>query len=791
MAEEGRQSYCERFHPDYVSGLSEQQVAQRMRQGLRNGSDPVRTKTVPQIIWGNLLTPFNILNAILAALVLAVGGSYKNLLFMGVIVCNILIGTLQEIRAKKTIDRLSLIAAPRAHVVRGGKEREVPVGDLVLDDVLVLAAGGQVPADCVILEGQCEADESLLTGEADAVFKDCGDSLLSGSYLSGGKCRARVEHIGAENYAQKITASAKYIKKPNSEILTWTNRIIKFIGFAIIPIGGLLFYKQIAMSDQPLQDAVVSTVAALIGMIPEGLVLLSSVVLAVGVLRLSRRRALVQELYSIETLARVDTLCLDKTGTITEGTMQADALVPLGNVEKQKAEEILAAMAAVLNDGTPTMNAVREAFPDAPAWKCDQVVPFSSARKWSAAHFSAAGGFILGAGEFILKDRFEEIRPLAEKYAGRGQRVLLLCSSERISADGVDPSEVTPLLLVLLSDRIRKNARRTLEFFSDQGVELKVISGDSPATVANIAKKAGLKNAGRYIDATRLKSDEDLRAAAEKYTVFGRVTPKQKLGLIKALKQKKHTVAMTGDGVNDVPALRESDCSIAMASGSDAARTVSQIVLLNSDFASMPEIVAEGRRCINNLQRSSTLFLVKAIFSAIIAVLFIFSDCNYPFQPIQFTLINAATIGIPSFFLGLEPNRERLHGRFIVNVLGKALPGALTMSLNIAVVSALSLFLGLPDPEISTLSVLVTGYTGLLVLFRVCWPFRAGHTVLFSLMCALFVLSLVFFPSLFEITPLTLPMLFVLVPTLFLATCLMPALQRIAEKAIRKAERRL
>lgn len=781
----GQQSYCERFEPDYVSGLSEQQVSQRVREGLQNGSEPIRTKTVSQIVRGNLITPFNILNTFLAALILAVG-SYKNLLFMGVIVCNTLIGILQEIKAKKTIDHLSIMTSPKARVIRSGTEKSVPVSGLVLDDVILLSSGSQIPADCTILEGQCEADESLLTGESDPIPKGCGDSLLSGGFLTSGKCRARVEHVGENNYSAKITASAKYVKKPNSEIMTWTNRIIKFVGFAIIPIGALLFYKQFVVSGNTLKTAVVSTVAALIGMIPEGLVLLTSVVLAVGVIRLSQHRALVQELYSIETLARVDTLCLDKTGTITEGKMQVDGLVPLGSRNGEGAEDTLAALAGALDDGTPTMNAVRDRFPAPPDWKCSKKIPFSSARKWSGAEFEGKGCYVLGAGEFILKDRFEEIRPQAEQYAQRGQRVLLLAAAGDLPADGLDPASVTPIALVLLSDRIRKNAQKTLEYFSDQGVNIKVISGDSPATVSNIAQKAGLKGAERYIDASRLENDSDIREAAEKYTVFGRVTPKQKLQLVKALKEKKHTVAMTGDGVNDVPALKESDCSIAMASGSDAARTVSQVVLLDSDFAAMPRVVWEGRRSINNLQRSASLFLVKAMFSAIIAVLFIFLSCSYPFQPIQFTLINAVTIGIPSFFLALEPNRERLHGKFIVNVLEKSLPGALTMAANIGVLAEISMFFSFSNKELSTLAVLITGYTGLLVLFKVCYPFNAPHTVLFTLMIVLFILALILFPWLFEIVPITLPMLFILIPLMLMATCLMPVLFHLVERVILK-----
>lgn len=780
---QGPKERCERFNPDYLTGLSDIQAAQRTRQGFVNGTDEIRTKSIAQIVRDNLITFFNILNCILAGFVLSVG-SYKNLLFMGVTIFNTLIGIIQEVKAKKTIDKLSLITAPKAHVIRSGREMEVAVSGIVLDDVISLSAGCQIPADCVVLDGHCEADESLLTGESDAIAKAPGDLLLSGGFLVSGKCRARVDHIGKDNYASRITASAKYVKKPNSEIMMWTNRIIKFIGFAIIPIGAALFYKQVFVSNQSYNSAIVSTVAALIGMIPEGLVLLTSVVLAVGVIRLSRHKALVQELYAIETLARVDTLCLDKTGTITEGRMQVDGLVPLGSTKQEEAEKVLAAVSAALDDGTPTMSAVKDRFSQPPTWVCKKRVAFSSTRKWSGAGFAENGEYVIGAGEFILRERFEAFRSQVENYAAQGQRVLLLAQVKNLAPDGVNPAQTEPMALVLLSDKIRRNARKTLEYFSNQGVELKVISGDSPATVSSIAKKAGLKNADRFVDASTLTTAVALQDAAEKYTVFGRVTPKQKLELVKALKSKKHTVAMTGDGVNDVPALKESDCSIAMASGSDAARNVSNVVLLNSDFASMPRIVNEGRRCINNLQRSATLFLVKASFSALIAIFFIFLSCNYPFQPIQFTLINAVSIGIPSFFLALEPNRERIHGKFIVNVLRRSLPGGVALALNVLLLAAVSMFFTLPDREISTLAVLLTGYTELLVLFHVCRPFSAGHTVLFALMAGLFAAALIFFPHLFEIVPLTLPMLFVLIPLLIVATLLLPVLSHFFEKII-------
>jgi ATPase, P-type (transporting), HAD superfamily, subfamily IC len=769
-----------------ISGLSEEEVEARRRQGLVNGTEEIKTKTVGQIIHGNLITPFNILNAILAGLILMVG-SYKNLLFMGVIFSNILIGTIQEIKAKKTIDRLKLIAAPKAHVLRGGVRQDLPVSELVLDDMMVLSSGNQVCADCVVADGECEVNEALITGEADLIVKKSGDHLLSGSFIGSGSCLAQVEHIGAENYAAKITQSAKYLKKPNSEIMTWINKIIKYTGFSIIPIGLMLFYKQIYISGQPFNRAVVSTVAALIGMIPEGLVLLTSVVLAVSVLRLAHHKALVQDLYSIETLARVDTLCLDKTGTITEGTMQVDAVVPLCDISRQEVEEAIAAVMKAVNDDNPTSNALKALDRKPPAWKCTNTVAFSSARKWSGASFQEAGSFLVGAGEFVLKDGFEQIRPEVEKYSSRGQRVLLLAHSKHpLDGSGVLPADISPLALILLSDRIRRNAKKTLEYFSSQGVDLKVISGDNAVTVANIAKKAGLRKADSYIDATTLKTYEELKEASARYAVFGRVTPQQKLDLIKALKERGRTVAMTGDGVNDVLALKESDCSIAMASGSDASKTVSQVVLLDSDFASMPRIVNEGRRSINNLQRSASLFLVKAIFSAIIAVLFIFCSCDYPFQPIQFTLINAVTIGYPSFILALEPNRERIRGRFIVNVIKKALPGALTMALNIVLLVLLSGFLNFTQEQISTLAVIITGYTGLMTLFKVCMPFNLKHAALFSVMTSAFIIALVFFQALFAVVDLTLPMVLVLVPMFLVATSLMTAILHMIEKVIMK-----
>lgn len=776
-------SSCERFEPLCSQGLSREQVEMRRAQGLFNGEQDIKTKSVKQIIWENIITPFNILNFILAGLILMVG-SYKNLLFMGVIICNTFIGSFQEIRAKKTIDKLSLIAVPKAHVIRDGEKKSIPVGDIVLDDIVSLESGNQICSDCIVMEGEAEVNESLITGESEPVTKRTGDTMLSGSFIASGSCYAKTEHVGKDNYAFKISSSAKYLKKPNSEIMTWINRIIKYIGFTIIPVGLLLFYKQIFISDQSFSRAIVSTVAALIGMIPEGLVLLTSVVLAVSVIRLSRHKTLVQELYCIETLARVDTLCLDKTGTITEGTMQVDDILPLDHTEIKRIEDAVSAMTSALNDNNPTFEALKTRFSSQTDWACTDTVPFSSARKWSGVQFEQIGSYVIGAAEFILKDNFEALRPQIEKYSAKGQRVLLLAFSANPFQDKELPENVQPLALILLSDKIRPQAKKTLEYFAEQGVDIKVISGDNAVTVANIAKKAGLRTADNYVDATSLKNEDDISLAAEKYSVFGRVTPQQKLALVKALKAKNHTVAMTGDGVNDVLALKESDCSIAMASGSDAARTVSQLVLLDSNFASMPLVVREGRRSINNLQRSASLFLVKAIFSTIIAVCFIFLQCAYPFQPIQFTLINALTIGIPSFILALEPNKERIKGKFIINIIKKSLPGAFTMVFNILLLVAISLFMGFSNEQISTLAVILIGFTGLLILFKVCIPFNTLHKALLITMLVGFIIAIVFFQPMFSLVPVTIPMLLVLIPMLAFSVCIMAVVLHMIENII-------
>ncbi len=743
---------------EQLHGLTDAEVRQRIEQGLVNHNSDIKSKSIKRIVLENLITPFNILNFVLAVLILIVG-SYKNLLFMGVIICNIFIGTVQEIRAKKTIDKLSLIAEPKAHVIRNGIKQEIAIHDIVMDDITFLGAGNQVCSDAVVIEGECEVNESLLTGESEPVLKQPGDHLLSGSFIISGNCHARVEHVGKDNYAAQITDNAKYVKKPNSEIMRWTNRIIKYIGFTLIPVGIALFCKQVFISHQGFNDAIVGVVAALIGMIPEGLILLTSVVFAVSIIRLSQHKTLVQELYCIETLARVDVLCLDKTGTITEGTMEVTDVLPLHDTTNEELNIALGSLIHALEDDNPTFNAVKTYCDQYDKLTCNHIVPFSSARKWSGASFDENGSYIFGATEFILKDS-SPYQEIIKEHSEKGQRVLMLAHSPHQIQDKELPEEIHPMAFLFISDKIRAEAPDTLAYFAEQGVDIKIISGDNAITVANIAKKAGLKTAEQYVDATTLQTPEEIKEAAQKYSVFGRVTPQQKLDLVKALKEQGHTVAMTGDGVNDVLALKESDCSIAMASGSDAARTVSQLVLLDSNFASMPKILKEGRRSINNLQRSSSLFLTKTIFSTINAILFIFLHFDYPFQPIQLTLISALTIGAPSLILALEPNKERIKGKYIVNVIRKSIPGAMTMIFNIVALAILCSFIQFNNTEISTLAVMITGFAGLLVLLKVSLPFNWIRCALFFTMLGAFIFAIFILKDLFSLASITLPMFY-------------------------------
>lgn len=726
------------FIPTPPEGLSAEEATRRAEAGLDNHAKTDPGKSVGQILASNIFTLFNLLNVVLA-LCLVLVGSYRNMLFMGVVLSNVLIGTVQELRAKRTLEKLRLLHAPTTNVLRGGEEQSVPSEALVQGDIVILRDGDQVPADAIVTGGTGAANESLLTGESDAVQKKQGDWLMSGSYITEGRFTAQLVHVGEHSYAARLTKSAREVKRPKSALMTDLNKLIRLVSMILVPLGVMLFIKQYFIAHDALNIAVPSTVAAMIGMIPEGLILLTSVALAAGVVKLGRRNTLVQELYGIETLARADVLCLDKTGTITKGTMQVEALEALEASENELQRE-LARFLGAFDGKSGTLNALREAVQPADNTAV-AVLPFSSARKKSAASFPDGTTLIYGAPAFVLGDRYTgKLRAHAEEKAAQGMRVTILARAKGV-IDGDTLPEITELLgLILMTDALRDNAADTLRYFREQGVTVKVISGDDPRTVSAIAKRVQLTGADDWVDATTLTDEAALDAAAERYTVFGRVTPAQKRMLVDALKRAGHSVAMTGDGVNDIPALKAADCSIAMAGGSDAARHAAQLTLLDSDFASMPLVVAEGRRVINNIERAASMFLVKTLYSFLLSVLLLFLPLSYPFQPIQLTLVNALTIGTPSFFLALEPNSERIRGKFLETVLLRAVPGAVAVALCATIAMALSHF-GMHEPTCSTLATLTAGGVGLMVLARVCYPFTKLRAAVLALMTLGFILA--------------------------------------------------
>lgn len=746
-------SHINRYNPSPENGLTKQQVKARISEGLINADKSIASKSTSDIIKSNLFTLFNFINLVLAVAILCVG-SYRNLMFMGVVICNAIIGIAQELRAKKTIDKLNLISSNTATVIRESKKGKTKIEKVVLDDIICFESGNQVVADSVILKGKCEVNESLLTGEPDLIFKKPGDTLLSGSYIVSGKCTARVEHVGEKNYASQLLKGSKYIKKTKSEIMITINKIIKIISIAIIPMGALLFYRQFTILGRDYGSAIVSTAAALTGMIPEGLVLLTSSILAVGVMRLSKHRVLVQDIYCIETLARVDTLCLDKTGTLTEGTFEVSETVPENGFSSQDVNKAMSLLTAVLTDSNETFKAVQKRFlPDTTCKKANIILPFSSEKKWSGAYFENAGSYIFGAAEMIFGNEFTGIHDKIKKYS-ENYRVLALAHSDNPFNGETLPKGIQLMAFILIKDKIRYNAEKTLNFFLKQGVDIKIISGDNPVTVSAIAKRVNLKKADSYVDASTFKTTQQLREAALKYTIFGRVTPSQKQEIIKSLKSEGHTVAMVGDGVNDVLAMKESDCSVAMANGSDIAKNVSHLVLLNSDFASMPKAVAEGRKAINNIQRSSSLFLVKTIYSFLLAILFFFIPAPYPFIPIQMTLISALTIGMPSFVLALEPNREKIKGNLFKNIVTKSLPAALTIVFSILMCVGIYCLFGITQERYSLLIIAITGIIGTMLLYNISKPLNSLRKTLLWAVGIGFSIGVLRFTGLFELEPL-------------------------------------
>ena len=747
-----------------LTGLTDEQVNERIEQGKVNADENPNTRTYKQIVRENTLTFFNFLNLVLLILVLMVG-SYKNAFFVGIIIINTLIGIAQEIRAKKTIDKLAILTAKKSIVIREGKKWTVPTEDLVLDDLVCLKTGDQVPADAKVLEGSVEVNESLLTGESDNLPKNVGDELFSGSFVTSGEACCQIIHVGKDNYAAQITSEAKEFKRHNSELKNSLNAILKVISIIIVPLGALLFYKQYYVVGNTFKDSIVSMVAGVLGMIPEGLVLLTSVALTLGALVLANKKTLVQELYCIETLARVDTLCLDKTGTITEGTMCVERVDPWSEASENKdtdeiptededepdlheIENMMANLMYVLKDQNATIDALRKRFPAKSSMTLEHIIPFSSDRKYSGAVFEDNGTYLMGAAQFLFPEGREDILDVCQNYAEEGLRVLVLAHSTQMAEGTELPENLEPAALLLLTDVIREEAPDTLQFFDSQEVDLKVISGDDPVTVSAIAKRAGLKNAENYVDATTLETEEQLEEAVAKYSVFGRVTPQQKKEMVQALQKQGHTVAMTGDGVNDVLALKEADCSIAMAQGSDAAKNIANVVLLDSNFASMPHIVNQGRRVVNNIRTAASMFLIKTMFSVMLSLLTIFFGNAYPFEPIQMSLISACAVGIPTFLLAQENNYDKIDHTFLRHVFLNAFPAALTITSCVFAVMLVCQNVYHSNDMLSTACVLVTGWNYMAALKTVYAPLNTYRKVIIYGMQFIFFSAAVIFQKL-------------------------------------------
>ena len=747
-----------------LTGLTDEQVNERIEQGKVNADENPNTRTYKQIVRENTLTFFNFLNLVLLILVLMVG-SYKNAFFVGIIIINTLIGIAQEIRAKKTIDKLAILTAKKSIVIREGKKWTVPTEDLVLDDLVCLKTGDQVPADAKVLEGSVEVNESLLTGESDNLPKNVGDELFSGSFVTSGEACCQIIHVGKDNYAAQITSEAKEFKRHNSELKNSLNAILKVISIIIVPLGALLFYKQYYVVGNTFKDSIVSMVAGVLGMIPEGLVLLTSVALTLGALVLANKKTLVQELYCIETLARVDTLCRDKTGTITEGTMCVERVEPWSEASENKdtdeiptededepdlheIENTMANLMYVLKDQNATIDALRKRFPAKSSMTLEHIIPFSSDRKYSGAVFEDNGTYLMGAAQFLFPEGREDILDVCQNYAEEGLRVLVLAHSTQMAEGTELPENLEPAALLLLTDVIREEAPDTLQFFDSQEVDLKVISGDDPVTVSAIAKRAGLKNAENYVDATTLETEEQLEEAVAKYSVFGRVTPQQKKEMVQALQKQGHTVAMTGDGVNDVLALKEADCSIAMAQGSDAAKNIANVVLLDSNFASMPHIVNQGRRVVNNIRTAASMFLIKTMFSVMLSLLTIFFGNAYPFEPIQMSLISACAVGIPTFLLAQENNYDKIDHTFLRHVFLNAFPAALTITSCVFAVMLVCQNVYHSNDMLSTACVLVTGWNYMAALKTVYAPLNTYRKVIIYGMQFIFFSAAVIFQKL-------------------------------------------
>ena len=738
---------------DGDTGLSSSQVAERIEKGWSNGVVRTAGKTELDIITQNLFTFFNLVFVVLAVALALAGSSVKNMTFLIVVVCNLCIGCFQEIRAKRAVDRLTLMAAQKIRTIRDGCIEEIPSDALVRDDIVEFVAGDQICADCVLLSGDLQVNESLITGEEDAIKKLPEDTLLSGSFVISGKGRARLTGVGPDAFAAKLAQAAK--EDPHaakSEMMRSLDKLIRWVGIALIPVGLLLFYQEFFVLHRGLTDSTEATVAALVGMIPEGLYLLTSIAMAASSLKLTKNKVLVKDLNCIEALARVDVLCVDKTGTITEPGMEVEQVVPLTDDPPERLEDILAALYTNQEPENDTGRAMTEMFSGVTSWFCEKRIPFASEKKWSAAVFRGQGSFVVGAPDFVMTERYGEVRQAVEEWSNQGSRVLLIASHAGTLTDYLEPGKLRPLALVVLSNKIRPSAPKTFAYFKEQGVAIKVISGDNPLTVSQVALRAGIDGAENYVDVSTMETAEELAQATVTCTVFGRVTPDKKKLLLQALKAAGHTVAMTGDGVNDVLALKEADCSIAMASGAQAASQVAQLVLVESDFSAMPAIVGEGRRVINNIQRAASLFLVKNILSMGLALACLLAGFSYPFVPLHLTLISALTIGVPSFFLAMEPNYERLSGRFLPTVLRRALPGGMTNLLVVLLAQLVMWLMGMSFGQISTACAAILAVVGMFVLRQACKPFDLFRHILWWAMAIALIFCFTVLSGFFDLT---------------------------------------
>lgn len=746
-----------RYRPDHQTGLTAQQVQEHRMHGWTNQPVDPPSKTTKEIIRENVFTYFNLIFLVLAVLLCLVG-SFRDLTFLPVIVLNTLIGIIQETRAKKVLDNLTMLNAPHAMVIRDGKKSQINAEDLVVDDIVIFEAGNQVCADAEVCAGEVQVNESLLTGESDEVTKRKGDQLMSGSFIVSGQCHARLDKVGADSYISRLTLEAKAMQNTEqSEMIRSLDKLVKWVGVAIIPIGIILFIQAFVFQGEGFQSSVTSMIAAVIGMIPEGLYLLASVALAVSSIRLAQKKVLLHDMKCIETLARVNVLCVDKTGTITENTMEVQDVIPTKEYEEGKLRplsELLGDFTAAQSSDNITMEAMKRYFKIVSGKKAVAKTGFSSASKYSSVTFEEAS-YVLGAPEFVLKEQYENYEEAISAHASKGARVLVFGTAKE-EPDGKPLKEaVMPLAYVLLANPIRQEAKETFTYFAEQGVEVKVISGDNPLTVSEVAKEAGIAGAERYVDASTLHTEEEMRAAVLNNAVFGRVTPNQKRKFVQILKEEGKTVAMTGDGVNDVLALKDADCSIAMASGSDAAAQASQLVLLESDFSCMPEVVLEGRRVVNNIQRSASLFLVKNIFSFLLSLVSFVFMFTYPLEPSQISLISMFTIGVPAFFLALEPNKNIIKGHFLTNVFLKALPAALT---DVLAVGALVIFgrtFGVSSADISTAATMLLSIVGFMILYTISAPMNVLRGVILGGCIVGLLFCSIFLNDLFAITGMT------------------------------------